>query len=188
MSATETPAPAPPAPARGAAAGPTAAPQGLGWVERYQGLAVGIAFVLLLFYVLPVLLIGLVAIQTRGFQADHMLFEWFATFVRTADSTLNEFHKILLPIVTAISVIAFRARPSRWMLLLGLFMLVAFVATVFVDVLFQMPRTEAAMKGLSASVDQALAKTFFARIEETLMMYLMTLLGIGVANAAKDKP
>jgi hypothetical protein len=159
---------------------------GLGWVERYEPLAIGIAFVLMLFYILPVLVIAVTALITHGFQADHFLFDWFATFVKTGDSSLNEFHKILLPVITAISVIAFRSRPSGRMLLLGLFILVAFVMTIFVDVFFQMPSTMDAMKGMKEALDRTLTKTFFARIEESLLMYLMALLGIGVANATKN--
>lgn len=158
---------------------------GLAWVEQHQSLAIGMAFVLILFYVAPVFLIAFVAWQTGGFQEDSFWFGWFAAFMKSADSTLNQFHKILLPFMTTISVIAFRGRPTRGMLLLGGFILFAFVVAVFVDVVFSMKGTLTALKGLEDPIDIQLVKVFFTRIQESLMMYLMMLVGINIVNASK---
>lgn len=158
---------------------------GLVWVEQHQSLAIGVAFVLVLFYVAPVFLIAFVAWQTGGFQEDSFWFNWFAAFMKSADSTLNQFHKILLPFMTTISVIAFRDRPTRGMLLLGGFILFSFVVAVFVDVVFSMKGTLMALKGLDDSIDIQLVKVFFTRIQESLMMYLMMLVGINIVNANK---
>lgn len=158
---------------------------GLVWVEQHQSLAIGMAFALVLFYVAPVFIIALVAWQTGGFQEDSFWFSWFAAFMKSADSTLNQFHKILLPFMTTISVIAFRGRPTRGMLLLGGFILLAFVVAVFVDVVFSMKGTLTALKGLEDPIDIQLVKVFFTRIQESLMMYLMMLVGINIVNANK---
>ena len=156
----------------------------LSWVEDNQALGIGVAFVLMMFYVAPVFLIAVVAWNTQLFQESNFLFGWFAAFMQSSDSTLNQFHKVLLPIITAISVVAFKSRPTKGMLLLGAFILLAFVVTVFVAVLFDMPATADAIKGLGA-FDTHQAKSFFTRIEETLMMYLMMLVGISISNTAR---
>lgn len=156
----------------------------LGWVESNQHLAIGVGFVLIAFYVAPIFLIALAAWNTHGFQEDSFLFSWFAAFMKSADSTLNQFHKILLPIMTAISVIAFRGRPTKLMFFLFSFILFSFVATVFVGVFFDMDSTLTAIKGLDP-IDSRLMKSFFSRVEESLMMYLMLLIGINIVNAKK---
>lgn len=157
----------------------------LAWADNNQSLAIGLGFVLIALYVAPIFLIALAAWRTDGFQEDNFLFSWFAAFMKSSDSTLNQFHKILLPIMTAISVIAFRGRPTKAMLLLFSFILLSFVTTVFVDVVFDMDSTLAAIRGLSSPIDTRLVKSFFIRIEESLMMYLMMLIGINVVNAKK---
>lgn len=157
----------------------------LGWVENNQPLAIGIGIVLIAFYVAPIFLIALAAWNTHGFQEDSFLFSWFAAFMKSADSTLNQFHKILLPIMAAISVIAFRGRPTKLMFFLFSFILFSFVTTVFVGVVFDMDSTLTAIKGLDSPIDIRLMKAFFSRIEESLMMYLMLLVGINIVNSKK---
>lgn len=159
--------------------------RGPGWLDNNQSLTIGVAFVLIAFYVIPVFLIAFGAWHTKGFQHDSFLFTWFAAFMKSADSTLNQFHKVLLPFMAAISVIAFRGPPTKAMLLLCAFILFSFVTTVFVDVVFEMNSTVAAIKGLDSPIDARLVKMFFVRIEESLMMYLMMLLGINMVNAKK---
>lgn len=160
-------------------------PPSLGWVNNNQSLAIGLGFILITLYVAPIFLIAMAAWDTHGFQEDSFLFNWFAAFMKSADTTLNQFHKILLPIMTAISVIAFRGRPTKAMLFLFSFILFSFVMTVFVEVVFDMESTLTAIKGLSSPIDIRLVKSFFARIEESLMMYLMMLIGINIVNAKK---
>jgi hypothetical protein len=178
-----TPDTKPEEPITGSKSDPTS--PSLGWVDNNQSLAIGLGFVLIALYVAPIFLIGLAAWNTHGFQEDSFLFSWFAAFMKSADSTLNQFHKILLPIMTAISVIAFRGRPTKAMLLLFSFILFSFVTTVFVDVVFDMNSTLAAIKGLDSPIDARLVKSFFVRVEESLMMYLMMLIGINIVNAKK---
>lgn len=158
---------------------------GLVWVEQHQPLAIGMAFVLIFFYVTPVLIIAFVAWQTDGFKEANFWINWFSTFTKSADSTLNQFHKILLPFMTTISVIAFRTRPTKGMLLLGGFILIAFVVATYMGIVFEMDETKTALSGLNAEFNDGLVKVFITRIQESLMMYLMMLVGINIVNASK---
>lgn len=150
-----------------------------------ESLAIALGFILMAFYVAPIFLITISAWNTNGFQDESLTFSWFAAFMKSSDSTLNQFHKILLPVMTAISVIAFRERPSKTMLSLFGFVMLAFIMTVSVRVFFDMPNTLIALKNQVDPIDISLVKAFFSRIEESLMMYLMMLLGINVVNAKK---
>jgi len=136
--------------------------------------------VLIAVYVSPLYMIGVAAIATGGFQDPNFLIQWFGAFMGSADSTLNQYHKVLFPIMTAISVIAFKSRPDWRFLLLGFFVLVSFGVAVAVSVAFDMKSIQDA---LSESVNVQLSKPFFGRIQESLLMYLMMLLGIGVSNS-----
>lgn len=142
-----------------------------------------IAFALIGLYVLPAVLVGIAAWQTDLFQEESLLYLWFAAFMKTSSSTLNEFHKVLFPVVSALSVVVFRTKPTRSFLALGIFVLLAFVAAVGVGVLFDMNRVRDAVSGLSEPLNLDTAHAFFARVQESLLMYLGTLLGIGVVNA-----
>lgn len=162
-----------------------AATVGPRWVDRNQSAAVLTTFVLTAFYVLPVYMIALVAWQTRIFQDDNVLFTWFAAFMKSSDSTLSAFHKILFPLMAALSVVVFKDRPTRAMFTLGFFIFASWFLAMVVSVIFDMPSAVAALEGLKTPIDMALTHSFFGRIQETLMMYLMMLLGISVANSGK---
>ncbi|MBW8370674.1 MAG: hypothetical protein K0M66_06855 [Thiobacillus sp.] len=163
---------------------PSAAP-GLAWIEQNQGVAVAFAFVLTTLYVTPILIIAAAAWTTDFFQQDSLLFAWFAAFMKSSESTLNEFHKVLFPVMSALSIIAFRGRPTKAMLWLAFFILFLFAVTVAVAVIFDMSSTVTALSGLEEPLDTNLAKAFFTRVQETLLMYLMMLIGISVVNGAK---
>lgn len=154
------------------------------WVSSHQTIAIILAFLLLSAYVAPVFVISVVAWSTDLFQQDSPWFAWFAAFMNSSESTLNLFHKVLLPILTAISAVAFRGKPSKGVVGLAIFLIIVFVITLNVGVIFDMPRTIDAMKGLADPVDMRLVKAFFTRVEESLMMYFMLLLGLGIADLA----
>lgn len=159
--------------------------QPLGWVEENQSIAIALAFVLILLYVLPVILVGIAAISTDGFQQPSSIFSWFVAFMASSESTLNEFHKVLLPIISALSVIVFRGAPDWRFLGLCIFILMAFVYTIFIGVFFDIQRVKDAID--TQVVDLKLVKAFFTRLQETLLMYLMMLLGITVSNAGRTQ-
>ena len=165
---------------------PAAAP--LSWVGSHESLAVGMAFMFTLLYVFPVLLISYIGWRTNWFMEPHGAIAWFSAFMRTSDSTLNEFHKILFPLISAISVIVFRNKPIRIMVALGAFIIHMFVLTLLVGVAFDKRSTEVLLNGYDDKIDAKAVKSFFTRIQETLMTYFSMLVGLGVAGAVSSKP
>jgi hypothetical protein len=156
------------------------------WMEGNEIAGVVLAFVLLVFYITPVFLFFIAAWKTDVFQEESVLLSWFSAFIKSSDSTLSSFHKVLLPIISGLSVVTFRKKSTKPMFTLGLFVLFSFVFTVFVAVILDMPTTQAALIG-HKDFDFRLAKAFFTRIEETLMMYFMILIGLNVANKHEGK-
>jgi hypothetical protein len=157
----------------------------LAWVERNQGIAVGFAFFLIFFYMMPIFIVSVASWSTDFFQESNFLLSWFSAFMKSAQSTLAEFHKVLFPIISALSVIVFRTKPTKSMLFLGLFILLSFIITVYISVVFDIPRIQKALLGLQDPINLELTRAFFTRVQETLLMYLMMLIGISVANAIK---
>lgn len=155
------------------------------WIEENQTLALIFGFVLLALYVAPVYIIGFVAWITSGFQEESFWFAWFAAFIKSGESTLNLFHKILLPILSGLSVVVFRGTKGRKILTLAIFLLFSLAVTIFVAVLFDMDKIQTALRGLKPSLDLSLAKAFLSRIQESLMMYLMLLIGIEIVERGK---
>lgn len=153
-----------------------------GWLQSRPGLATTIAFAVVILYVLPVYLILVVILRTQGLQEDSLLYSWFAAFMKSGDSTLNLFHKILFPVLTALSVLAYRGTPTKGMLSLGGFLLVSLAAALSVAVFFDMDITKQRVKGLNEPIDLTLVKAFFSRIQESIMMYFMLLLGLGISG------
>lgn len=157
------------------------------WIQEHQLAATLFAFLLILLYVSPIAMIAIAAWTTTMFQEGTFWLSWFAAFMKTSESTLSAFHKVLLPIISGLSVVVFQGKPTRAVFFLGLFVLVCFVMTTFIGVLFDMSSTQIALKGLPDPINLALVGPFFTRVQETLLMYLMLLLGIGVANATSKK-
>ena len=72
-----------------------------------QGFMIALAFAILTLYLFPLFLIVDVAIKSDGFQEEitGSGFGWFVAFLKHSDSTLGQFHKILFPILTGLSVV-----------------------------------------------------------------------------------
>lgn len=153
------------------------------WIENNQDVAILVALVLISVYVSPIYIIGVSALYTEGFQEPNFLLNWFGAFMQSYDSTLNEYHKVLFPIMSALSVVAFKSKPDWRFLFLAFFVLLSFAATVGVSVAFDTKSIQDALSAQSGVIDTKLSKLFFGRIQETLLMYLMMLLGIGVSNS-----
>lgn len=146
-----------------------------------QGATIYLAFVLLGLYAAP-LVLWIAAIPfTEGMSVQHPTMKWFVAFVTNHQDTLSEFHKVLLPIITGVSVIAFVGRKSKALLALITFVLLLFVLTIGASVYFDVVSSnlDAVVEGL----DPGDARAFFSRIRESLLIYLMTLLGIRVVSA-----
>jgi hypothetical protein len=157
-------------------------PQLVGWIAENQNLAISFASVLLVLYVAPIFLALLSWCLTDGFLEESRFLEWFAALMGSSEATLNQYHKVLLPFLTTLSVVAFRGAPSRGVVLLGAFLLLSFAVTLVVSVIFDMQSTVAAFDGLQTRVDPALTKAFFTRVQESLLNYFMLLFGLGVAS------
>lgn len=159
----------------------TTSPPG-GWLATHHNQAVVIAWVLLCCYITPVLTGAWALIGSDWMKQDNIMVEWFAAFLRDADNTLNEFHKVLLPVMTSITVVTFTRRSARQLLALGVFVLLLFLLTLFVSVSFDIKLVADGIAGLQGDLDAASAKQFLGRMRENLISFLMLLLGVGVVN------
>ena len=157
----------------------------IGWMTTYHSQAVAIAWLLLLCYITPVVIGAMALIGSDWMQQNNVMVEWFAAFLRDADNTMNEFHKVLLPVMTSITVVTFTHKPTRQLLALGAFVLVLFLLTLFVSVAFDIQSVSEGIAGLEGDLDAGSAKQFLGRMRENLMSFLMLLLGVGVVNKAK---
>jgi hypothetical protein len=167
---------------RPAVAAPATSPA-VAWAARHEMAAIVVAFALTLLYVLPILVVAAAAHQSDFFQEPTPLMEWFAAFMKSADSTLGGVHKILFPFLVTLSIIAFKDRISVWVIALAVFVLGMFMLTVWIGVLFDMKKIiDRIAAQTSVGVDVAVARAFFTKVQETLLMYLMTLLGVSVAS------
>lgn len=156
------------------------------WLQANQGIAIIVAFVLLFLYVLPIYMIGIATLVTGGFQEPNFLLSWFGAFMKSADSTLSQYHKVLLPVIAALSTATFRDRANGRLLWLGFFVVFSYCVTIVVSVLFDMKPIQDALSAQEGVVDLHLSNQFFVRIQETLLMYLMMLMGIGVSNSRRN--
>lgn len=147
-----------------------------------QARATALAFVLMVFYSLP-LYLGLASlIASSGMQEPSWAVEWFAAYLKSSDSTLSEFHKVLMPAVSAISVMAYSKRPTTGMYVLAAYVLLSFVIAIWITVWFDVPSVVKGLDGLGGGLTAADAKTFLGRIRETLLMYFMMLVGLQLAD------
>ena len=143
--------------------------------------------IILIAYALPIYGISLAATLTKGFSEPNFILSWFSAFVGSADQSLNLFHKILLPLISGLSVIAFRDQEmSKWTYSVVSILLLTILIAIGMDVVFRMEDTQANLQGLETGtgpvIDLALTKAFFTRTQETLFTYLMVLLGVTAGN------
>lgn len=157
--------------------------QTVDWVSSHQGAAVLVAFMLILLYVLPILIVALAAYQTDGFQEPSPMLKWFVAFMKSSDSTLNGIHKVLFPFIATLSIVAFKDKVSRSVIALGIFVMTMFMLSVFVGVLFDIPEMKSVLAAQGANVAET--KAFFSKTQDTLLMYLMLLLGVSAISETK---
>jgi hypothetical protein len=155
----------------------------LAWYRKREDLAALMALVAFSLYVSPIVAVTVATVTTSFFQEQSQLFAWFVAFAEHADTTLNQFHKVLLPMVSAVSVAAFRSRPDWRFALLASLIFIFFALATFMGVLFDMESTRNAIALLRSTINIQAIQTTFTRFQETLLIYLMTLIGIGVSNA-----
>jgi hypothetical protein len=160
------------------------------WIEQHQQLTIIFAVFLILFYMAPVFVIA-VATWTTGFFSDKSnLIFWFAAYVESGQTTLGELHQLIFPMISGLSVIILRGKPTKSMLYLIIFILFAYIVTFSMSVIFDMDKTLTNLTNSMDKKEQAeklvnLSKPFFKRVKETLMMYLGILIGIRIADRSK---
>lgn len=174
--------PSPPGPGAPAAPGP-----GPPWIEQHQQLAIIFAIFLIFFYMAPVFLIAVATWTTDFFTDKSNLIFLFAAYVESGQTTLGEFHQLIFPLVSGISVIILRGKPTKSMLFLIIFILFAYIVTVAMSVIFDMEKIVTNLINSMDTKEHAqkmvdLSKPFFKRVKETLMMYFSILIGIRIAN------
>ena len=152
------------------------------WVASRQGFAIMLAFVLISLYLAPLYLILVVGWQTDGFQDASFGFRWFVAFLKHADSTLGQFHKLLFPILVGLSVVMLKGPQTRAHSLLVFYILIGLVLSIFAGVYFDMAETIKAISLQKDSPSPALVSSFFARVQEVLLMYLALMLGLSVSK------
>lgn len=150
-----------------------------------QNMSITLTFILVLLYMIPLFIIIIGYFSSDGFQEGNKYISWFSAFLESADSTLNSFHKILLPLVASLSIIAFRKGTTITINVLIIFILLSFALSTYASVFLDMDIAEN-LKALKNPVDLQLAKAFFIRIQETLLMYLMILIGIEITNNSEE--
>jgi hypothetical protein len=154
----------------------------LHWIQSHQGVGIGFASALLFVYVAPVVLILIAGLITDGFLEPHTLLSWFSTYLISSQATLETIHKILFPLVSAISVISFRDRPLRGIFIFAGAILLSWIGVLIIDVYCTMPNKISALKGLPNPIDTAMLGIFFSRVNESLIIYFAMLLGISISN------
>jgi len=103
---------------------------------------------------------------------------WFIKFAEGQERHLNQVHKILIPLITFIAAASFATARASWRTLcLSLLILFFFFLAIGMQVAF-----EASLPDKVETVSP-----FFTRLEETLVTYLMLILGLQSAQRAADE-
>jgi hypothetical protein len=148
-----------------------------------------ITLTLVVIYVMPVYVLGVLLITTQGGRLESGYFSWFASFTRSGAAGLGQFHQVLLPLVAALSVLSFRE--NGWLRLLAAFVLMSFVVVIVLEVslnidaileeLHKFSYKITSLTGQPPNTKKALEPTvvqFLQKMRETLILYYMTLLGL----------
>jgi hypothetical protein len=136
---------------------------------------------ILLLYCAPLIVIAGVYIENIGLETPldegDAVVAWFIKFAEGQERHLNQVHKILIPLITFIAAASFAtARDAGRTLFLALMILFFFFLAIGMQVAF-----DASLAEKVASVSP-----FFTRLEETLIIYLMLILGLQSAERSSD--
>jgi hypothetical protein len=148
-----------------------------------------VIWIMLITYVLPVYAILLCAIITKGFSNPHFILSMFSSLVVNADDSYSIFHRVLIPLITAFSVVAYRDRTTSLnTLLLIIFILASIVSSIGANLYLASKAAAANLKALESdifSLNPELAKTFLNHIQELLGTFLMMLLGLKASESVQ---
>jgi len=148
----------------------------------YQMVSV-VIWIMLLLYCLPVYAIIYCAFVNPWFSDPHVILSLFSALVKMSDDSYSIFHRVLIPLMSGFSVIAFRDRTtSRNTLFLIIVILFSIVGAIGMNVYFSIEKVSGSLENLSLGWDMNLAKTFLNRIQEVLGTFLMMLLGLKMSE------
>lgn len=153
------------------------------WISDNQSKGISLAGFLIFCYMLPIFLVCFAAWQTEGFLEPHYLLGWLSSFLNSSETYLSDFHKILFPIISAISVVSLKNKPSTAVLLFSGIVFLGYLLSVGMHVYLNTADVKNALGGLPDPLNTDLILNFFSRVKETLLMYFMMLIGINVSNS-----
>ena len=141
-----------------------------------------IILAVIILYCAPLILIASVYICNYSLgtpiDIEKPTVKWFIAFAKGHEHSLGQVHKILIPLITFIAAAGFATASSTWRtLVLSLMILFFFFLAIFMQVAFE----------ASAPDEVPMVSPFFSRIEETLITYLMLILGLQVAKNVSDR-
>ena len=137
-----------------------------------------IAIAILIAFCAPLYLLLISILTTDSFKSQGALLAWAVYFLGNQDSALAQFHKILLPLVTGISAWQHKDANPTLSSALVIFCVANVLLAIVVDIYFKDPLLRNAIQGNYADYSPNSATTYFTRVQETLMMYLMVLMGL----------
>lgn len=125
----------------------------LHWVKSNQVAGIWFASALLLVYVVPVVLILIAGVITDGFLEPHPLISFFSTYLISSQATLETIHKLLFPLVSAVSVVSFRNKSLKSIFIFAGIILICWIGILVIGVYCTMPNKISALKGLPNPID-----------------------------------
>jgi len=142
-----------------------------------------VALSILVAFCMPLYLLLISIATTDGFKSMGSLLQWTVSFLANQDSALAQFHKILLPLVTGISAWKHKDATSGQSVSLLIFCTLNIMLAIVADVFFRDRMVIDAITANYPNYSAASATAYFTRIQETLMMYLMLLMGLKAAKS-----
>jgi hypothetical protein len=159
------------------------APRDLAWPGLSKNMLFFLLIVLILvLYCAPLIVIAKVYIDNialgTALDEDRAVVAWFIKFAEGQEHTLSQVHKILIPLITFIAAASFATARASWRtLFLSVLILFFFFLAIGMQVAFE--------ASLPSKVETV--SPFFTRLEETLVTYLMLILGLQSAQASGEE-
>lgn len=164
-------------------------------MSRAQQLGMVIIPILLIAYAMPVILATIFSFF-GALNGDTEFGKWFVSLLASPDTALNLFHKVLLPITAGVTVATmWQGRNAAWTGSMVIGLVLVIVACIYLLVLFgitdvQRNLWQPAGNPKVTTDDQVstLASAFVGRVQETLGVYLLILLGLEAIPKQPNTP